>query len=79
MASRKVDLAPGSTTTRSNSVDGDLITVIHGDGTRTLRWAVDGDTLTLDSITTTLGPTGAIPDEVCQVALYMTAVFMKQG
>jgi len=61
------------------SVDGDLITVIHGDGTRTLRWAVDGDTLTLDSIKTTLGPTGAIPDEVFQVALYMTAEFMKQS
>ena len=48
------------------SMDDDLITVIHGDGTRTLRWAVDGDTLTLDSIATTLGSTGGIPDEVFQ-------------
>ena len=61
------------------SLDGNQITVIHGDGTRTLRWAVDGDTLTLDSLNTTLGPTGAIPDEVFQVALYMTAEFMKQS
>jgi hypothetical protein len=61
------------------SVDGDLITVIHGDGTRTLRWVVNGDTLTLDSIKTTLGPTGGIPDEVFQVALYKTAEFMRQS
>jgi hypothetical protein len=60
-------------------VDGDLITVIHGDGTRTLLWAVDGDTLALDSIETTLGSTGGIPDEVFQVALYTTAEFTKQS
>lgn len=40
---------------------------------------MDGDTLTLDSIETTLGSTGGIPDEVFQVALYMTAEFMKQS
>jgi hypothetical protein len=61
------------------SVDGDLITVIHGDGTRTLRWTVDGNKLTLNSIETTLAPTEGIPDEVFQVALYTSADFTRQA
>jgi hypothetical protein len=61
------------------SVEGNEITVAHADGSRTLRWAVDGDTLTLNSIETTLGTYRGIPDEVFQVALYMSAEFTKQG
>ena len=61
------------------SVEGNEITVAHADGSRTLRWAVDGDTLTLNSIETTLGTYRGIPDEVFQVALDMSAEFTKQG
>lgn len=57
------------------SMESDEITVAHADGTRTLRWAMDGDALTLNSIKTTLGPYRGIPNEVFQVALYMSAEY----
>ena len=59
------------------SVEGDEVIVAHADGTRTLGWSVDGGTLTLDSLKTTLGSYRGVPDEVFQVALYMSAEFAK--
>jgi hypothetical protein len=61
------------------SVEGDKVVVAHADGARTLRWSVDGDTLTLESLKTTLAPYKGIPDEVFQVALHMTEDFERQS
>jgi hypothetical protein len=51
----------------------------HSDGSNTYRWAVDGDTLSLAFVRSTLPGYQGIPDEVFQRALYMTEPFTKQG
>jgi hypothetical protein len=58
-------------------VKGNTVIVIHADGSRTLRWSVKGDVLTLTSLNDSLSPTKGIPDEVFQTALYMTAEFQR--
>lgn len=59
---------------RDNEVD-----KIHATGVSTLRWSVDGDTLTLGWLKTTEPPYKGIPEEVFQRALYMTRDFKRQG
>jgi hypothetical protein len=55
------------------------VVVRHSNGSRTLRWSVDGDTLTLESLKTSLPPYKGVPDEVFQIALYATGDFKRQS
>jgi hypothetical protein len=58
---------------------GDTVVFHHSDGSNTYRWAVDGDTLQLEFVRSTLPAYRGIPDEVFQRALYMTASFTREG
>ncbi len=60
------------------SVDGDTVTFVHFDGANIYRWEVDGDTLRLDFLRSTLPGVEGVPEEVFQRALYMTAAFTRQ-
>jgi hypothetical protein len=60
-------------------IDGDTVVFHHSDGSNTYRWSVDGDTLTLEFVESTLPGYKGIPDEVFQRALYMTAAFTRQS
>jgi hypothetical protein len=60
-------------------IDGDSVSVFHADGTRSLGWSVEDDVLTIESKSTTLSATAGIPDEVFQVALYVTETFVRQA
>ena len=60
-------------------IDGTTVVFHHSDGSNTYRWAVDGDTLSLAFVRSTLPGYQGIPDEVFQRALYMTEPFTKQG
>jgi hypothetical protein len=51
----------------------------HATGVTTYRWSVDGDTLTLEWLSTTEPPVEGIPDEVFGRALYMTQPFTRQN
>ncbi len=59
-------------------IKGDTVVFHHSDGSNTFRWAVDGDTLSLELVRTTQPPYAGIPNEVFQRALYMTEVFTRQ-
>jgi hypothetical protein len=61
------------------AVDGNEVVVTHADGSRTLQWSVADDTLTLNLLTTDIPPTGNVPDEVYQRALYMTSDFTRDN
>jgi hypothetical protein len=58
-------------------VDGDEVVVTHSNGSNTFRWEIEGDTLTLEHVATTMPPYEGIPDPVFQRALYMTADFTQ--
>lgn len=58
-------------------IKGDTVEIIHGTGSTTHRWSVDGDRLTFEWLSTTQPPYNGVPDEVYQRALYMTAEFVK--
>jgi hypothetical protein len=58
-------------------VEGDTVIVTHSDGSNTLRWSVEGDTLSFTWLEGTLPPVDGIPDGVIQTALYMTAAFER--
>jgi hypothetical protein len=60
-------------------IDGDTVVFHHSDGSNTYRWEVDGDTLTLEFVKSTLPGFKGIPDEVFQRALYMTSTFTRQS
>ncbi len=60
-------------------IAGDTVTFHHSDGSNTHRWTVDGDTLSLEFVKSTLPAYHGIPDEVFQRALYMTEGFTRQG
>lgn len=60
-------------------VHGDKVDVIHSAGFNTFRWSVNGDTLTLEWLNTTIPSSGGIPEEVFQRALYMTEEFVTKG
>ncbi len=60
-------------------VKGDRVEKTHATGVTTYRWSVDGDTLTLEWLSTTEPPIEGIPDEVFGRALYMTQPFMRQN
>lgn len=60
-------------------VRGDKVDVIHSAGFNTFRWSVDGDTLTLEWLSTTIPSSSGIPEDVFQRALYMTEAFVKKG
>lgn len=60
-------------------IDGDTVTFHHSDGSNTHRWTVEGDTLTLEFVKSTMPTYEGIPDEVFQRALYMTETFTKEG
>jgi hypothetical protein len=53
--------------------------VSHEGDSNAYRWSVDGEYLTLTWQKTTYPPYGAIPEEVFQRALYMTARFKRVG
>ena len=59
-------------------IDGGTVTFHHSDGANTHRWTVDGDTLSLEFVKSTLPGYHGIPDEVFQRALYMTDAFTRQ-
>jgi hypothetical protein len=61
------------------SVEGDEVEVIHSEGSNTHRWSVDGDTLTLEWLRTTLPPYKGISEEVFQTVLYETEAFTRQS
>lgn len=61
----------------SYEVAGDEVTVIHSEGSNTLRWVVEGDVLTLEWLSTTLPGFQGVPEEVFQRALYQTAEFTR--
>ncbi len=60
-------------------IDGDTVIFVHADGSNTYRWEVDGDTLRLEFLKSTLPGHEGIPDEVFQRALYMTADFTREN
>jgi hypothetical protein len=60
------------------TIDGDEVVVAHADGATTFRWSVDGESLTLVWLSTTLPEYKGIPEEVFQRALYMTEDFTRQ-
>ncbi len=60
-------------------IEGDTVVFHHSDGSNTYRWSVDGDTLRLEFVRSTLPGYEGIPDEVFQRALYMTSVFTRQS
>jgi hypothetical protein len=60
-------------------VHGNKVDVIHSAGFNTFRWSVDGDTLTLEWLNTTIPSSDGIPEEVFQRALYMTEEFVMKG
>ena len=60
-------------------IDGDTVVFHHSDGSNTYRWAIVGDTLSLEFVRSTLPAYRGIPDEVFQRALYMTEAFTRQG
>ena len=60
-------------------VEGNEVVVTHADGSNTFQWSVDGDTLTLDHLTTDMPPSGNVPEEVFQRALYMTSGITRQS
>lgn len=60
-------------------IDGDTVTFHHSDGSNTHRWTVDGDTLSLEFVKSTMPAYEGIPDEVFQRALYMTETFTKES
>ena len=61
------------------AVEGDQVVFTHSDGANTYHWSLDGDTLTLEFINSTLPPYGGIPEEVFQSALYETSTFTRQS
>ena len=61
----------------SVDIDGDEVTFTHSDGANTYRWEVDGDTLKLDFVKSTLPDLEGVPEEVYQRALYMTSDFTR--
>ena len=60
-------------------VAGDEVTVLHTEGSNTYRWAVEGDVLTLEWLSTTLPDFQGVPEEVFQRALYQTAEFTRES
>lgn len=60
------------------TIDGDEVVVVHSAGATTFRWSVDGETLSLEWLSTTLPPYKGIPEEVFQRALYMTEDFERR-
>ena len=61
------------------AVEGDEVVFTHSDGANTHRWSLDGDTLTLEFVNSTLPPYEGIPEEVFQSALYETSTFTRQS
>ena len=59
----------------SYEVDDDEVVVTHSAGSNTFRWAIVGDTLTLEHLGTSMPAFEGVPEEVFQRALYMTAEF----
>ena len=61
----------------SYDIEGDEVTFHHSEGDNTYRWTVEGDTLTLEFVGSTLPGVEGIPEEVFQTALYETATFTR--
>jgi hypothetical protein len=61
------------------AVEGDQVVFTHSDGANTYQWSLDGDTLTLEFVDSTLPPYAGIPEEVFQSALYETSTFTRQS
>ena len=59
------------------TVLGDEVVVAHADGATTFRWSVEGGTLTLTWLSTSLPPYKGLPDEAFQRVLYMTRAFER--
>jgi hypothetical protein len=61
-------------------VTGDTVVVTHSSGTsNTFRWSVRDEVLELTWLRGTAPPYKGIPDEAYQRALYMTALFQREG
>jgi hypothetical protein len=61
------------------AVRGNKVEVMHSEGSQFHRWSVDGDTLKIEWLRTTLPPYKGIPEEVFQRTLYMTEEFKRQS
>jgi hypothetical protein len=62
----------------SYTIDGDLVTIRHSDaGTDTLRWSVDGDTLTISYVSDTFPADIPRGEEVYQRVLYMSSPWTR--
>jgi hypothetical protein len=60
------------------TIDGDLVTISHSDsGTDTLRWSVEGDTLTISYISDTFPEEIPRGEEVYQRVLYMSSPWTR--
>ena len=59
-------------------IDGDTVVFHHSDGSNTYEWTINGDTLSLEFVRSTLPGFEGIPEEVFQRALYMTETFTRQ-
>ena len=59
-------------------IAGNTVTFHHSDGSNTYRWAIAGDTLSLELVGSTMPDYRGIPDEVFQRALYTTEEFTRQ-
>lgn len=58
-------------------VQADTVVFHHSDGSNTYRWEIDGDTLHLQFLESTLPGYRGVPEEVFQRALYTTQAFTK--
>jgi hypothetical protein len=62
----------------SYTIDGDLVTIHHSDpGADTLRWSVDGDTLTIAYVSDTFPADIPRGEEVYQRVLYMSSPWTR--
>ncbi len=62
----------------SYTIDGNLVTIRHNDdGADTLRWSVDGDTLTISYVSDTMPSDFPRGEEVFQRVLYMSASWTR--
>ncbi len=75
---RRPDRPPVEGQVGSFFVDGDHVVMTDPTGTRYVyRWTINGDTLTLDVLQNSAGPTDGVPDRVFQHLIYELQPFTR--